>query len=116
MKTIFYKSILCMILFVTLFFLYEPQETNDKTYQGKEKDVYVNVEMNQATHQVLLDDYLLGVVAGEMPASFEIEAIKAQVDYEAQQRCLSSFYVAFAIVITLGSYSLGTIILGNHEL
>lgn len=79
MKTIFYKSILCMMLFVTLFFLYEPQETNDKTYQGKENDVYVNVEMNQTTHQVLLDDYLLGVVAGEMPASFEIEAIKAQV-------------------------------------
>lgn len=26
-----------------------------------------------------MDDYLLGVVAGEMPASFEIEAIKAQV-------------------------------------
>ena len=35
--------------------------------------------MNQEVHQILLDDYLLGVVAGEMPASFELEAIKAQV-------------------------------------
>lgn len=64
--------------FITLFFLYKPQ-INNKIYKGKEKDVYVSVEMNQEVHQILLDDYLLGVVAGEMPASFELEAIKAQV-------------------------------------
>ena len=78
MKTIFYKLILCLALFITLFFLYKPQ-INNKIYKGKEKDVYVSVEMNQEVHQILLDDYLLGVVAGEMPASFELEAIKAQV-------------------------------------
>ncbi len=78
MKTIFYKLILCLALFITLFFLYKPQ-INNKIYKGKEKDVYVSVEMNQEVHQILLDDYLLGVVAGEMPASFELEAIKSQV-------------------------------------
>ena len=77
MKTIFYKLILCLALFITLFFLYKPQ-INNKIYKGKEKDVYVSVEMNQEVHQILLDDYLLGVVAGEMPASFEQEALKAQ--------------------------------------
>ena len=77
MKTIFYKLILCLALFITLLFLYTPQ-INNKIYKGKEKDVYVSVEMNQEVHQILLDDYLLGVVAGEMPASFEQEALKAQ--------------------------------------
>ena len=86
MKTIFYKLILCLALFITLFFLYKPQ-INNKIYKGKEKDVYVSVEMNQEVHQILLDDYLLGVVAGEMPASFELEAIKGLVGKQLIVAC-----------------------------
>ena len=44
-----------------------------------DESVFVNVTVAGQVQRVLLDDYLLGVVAGEMPASFELEAIKAQV-------------------------------------
>ena len=45
----------------------------------KEEDVKVAVTVNDDVNYVDLDEYLLGVVAGEMPANFEKEALKAQV-------------------------------------
>ena len=80
MKTIFLKlfTILCLLLIT--FLLYSPIKTKESLYKGKEdQDVYVSVLIGSETKKILLDDYLLGVVAGEIPASFELEAIKAQV-------------------------------------
>ena len=45
----------------------------------KEENVKVAVTVNDDVNYVDLDEYLLGVVAGEMPANFEKEALKAQV-------------------------------------
>ena len=60
--------------------MYQPTKEKDSLYKGKENEgVYVSVKVGDNTQKILLDDYLLGVVAGEMPASFELEAIKAQV-------------------------------------
>ncbi len=43
-----------------------------------EKTQYVNVYTNKKTEKMDMEDYLVGVVAAEMPASFEPEALKAQ--------------------------------------
>lgn len=52
------------------------KETSKKV--DKTKNYVVNVTMEGEIVEVDLDDYLLGVIAGEMNASFEIEALKAQ--------------------------------------
>lgn len=49
---------------------------------GRETDlgkIRVNIGMpNKSTKTLLLEEYLIGVLAAEMPASFEMEALKAQ--------------------------------------
>ena len=54
---------------------------DDEVIKGvkKEEDVKVAVTVNDDVNYVDLDEYLFGVVAGEMPANFEKEALKAQV-------------------------------------
>ena len=54
-------------------------ETKEKKEEKEEKAVQVAVTIDNNVNYIDLDDYLLGVVAGEMPAKFEIEALKAQV-------------------------------------
>lgn len=79
MKSIFLKLITIILIFISFSLFTPTKKLLTKKYQYVEKDVYVSVTDNGDTKKILLDDYLLGVVAGEMPASFEIEAIKAQV-------------------------------------
>lgn len=47
------------------------EETKEETIKVYDSDLKEILEMN-------LEDYILGVVAAEMPASFELEALKAQ--------------------------------------
>ncbi len=82
MKTIYVKLlfVLVMILCIHLF-QYKDQLFHVETdfSQKKEKTQYiVQVKTKTKTLKVKLDDYLVGVIAGEMPASFELEALKAQ--------------------------------------
>lgn len=46
---------------------------------NKEDEIIVTITMNGKKIEKELDEYLLGVVSGEMPANFEEEALKAQV-------------------------------------
>lgn len=52
-------------------------DTNDKTTLPSEYQVEVT-QKDGSVQYLALDDYLVGVVAGEMPLSFEDEALKAQ--------------------------------------
>ena len=55
-------------------------QVKEEVIQGKKEEaVKVAVTIDDNVNYVDLDDYLLGVVAGEMPANFELEALKAQV-------------------------------------
>ena len=73
MKTIFFKLLLILFILLAIILLYQPTKEKDSLYKGKEnEDVYVSVKVGDNTQKILLDDYLLGVVAGEMPASFEL--------------------------------------------
>lgn len=44
----------------------------------QDKKIYINVKKNNKILKVELEEYIIGVVAGEMPALFNIEALKAQ--------------------------------------
>lgn len=77
MKSVFFKLIFIVIIIVALMLLSPHQALLLQKYD--DESVFVNVNIAGEVQRVLIDDYLLGVVAGEMPASFELEAIKAQV-------------------------------------
>lgn len=77
MKSIFFKLIIIIIILISFSFLKPQIERFSKSYE--DPNVYVSVNVDGTVQQINIDDYLLGVVAGEMPASFELEAIKAQV-------------------------------------
>ncbi len=47
-------------------------------YQVKTKEKNVQVQMSDQVVSIPLEEYLIGVIAGEMPVSFEKEALKAQ--------------------------------------
>lgn len=50
-----------------------------ETPKVEKKAATVAVTMAGTVHTIELEEYLVGVVAGEMPVSFELEALKAQV-------------------------------------
>ena len=81
MKTIYVKLLFILLLLLCIhFFPYSDIKTSLSSHsqQTKEKDYIVTVKTNQKTLHLELEDYLVGVIAGEMPVSFEIEALKAQ--------------------------------------
>ena len=67
---------------------YESAYNNDNTNKTTEKITtvineneniqYITINKNEEYIKLDLEEYIIGVVAGEMPASFEMEALKAQ--------------------------------------
>ena len=76
---------LISVIFLSIYVGGKKDETNkctktkEKKEEKEEKAVQVAVTIDNNVNYIDLDDYLLGVVAGEMPAKFETEALKAQV-------------------------------------
>lgn len=72
-----------IVFFIMIIFLsINVKMKKDQTIKGKEikkKAVQVAVTIDDNINYIDIDEYLLGVVAGEMPANFETEALKAQV-------------------------------------
>ena len=55
------------------------ENTEVKQEESKENKTYVTIYRKKGTvEKIELEEYLVGVVAAEMPASFNIEALKAQ--------------------------------------
>lgn len=90
------RIILCILIFILLCFCIPIIFTNNKI-QNVAKEIAENNEVTPNTYdyknyqtikllhsatgqieEMKLDDYLYGVVASEMPANFELEALKAQ--------------------------------------
>ena len=69
-----------VVLIGIIFLSMNYYQVKEEVIQGKKEEaVKVAVTIDDNVNYVDLDDYLLGVVAGEMPANFELEALKAQV-------------------------------------
>lgn len=83
MNKIYRKILIVIVLIIGITcFQYKEEMIELKSQfdvQNVEKNYIVMVKTKGKTLQVPLDEYLVGVVAGEMPVSFELEALKAQV-------------------------------------
>ncbi len=55
-----------------------PESTEEDQPPEEGSSVTLNVCVGDALKQMELEEYILGVVAAEMPASYELEALKAQ--------------------------------------
>ncbi|UKI57190.1 MAG: SpoIID/LytB domain-containing protein [Clostridium sp.] len=49
----------------------------EKDSNNKDNTIYVSALINNEKTELSLEDYIVGVVSCEMPASFDIEALKA---------------------------------------
>lgn len=81
MKQIFYISLLLILIpFFVVLISIEPVEKDLIDEAPTEEKIFVRVkrEKNENIEQIELEDYIVGVLAGEMPVSFHIEALKAQ--------------------------------------
>lgn len=83
MKTIYTKLLFVCVLILMIGCLhYQEAITYLQSHyqsQNKQPDYTVTVKTKSKTLKVPLEEYVVGVVAGEMPVSFEVEALKAQV-------------------------------------
>ena len=74
------KILLVLVVLLTgvtfISFITKSDETNFNLEESK--PIMVKVLKNDKVLSLNLEDYIIGVVAGEMPASFEMEALKAQ--------------------------------------
>ena len=84
---IYFIIILFFIKLIKSFFVHKTIETSGKVevkseYEEFDYGDYKNIKLlhisNNEIEEIPLDIYLYGVVASEMPASFELEALKAQ--------------------------------------
>lgn len=53
-------------------------QTQPTTAPDVQSELHINVLFGEEKREMLLDDYLVGVVIGEMPTTFETEALRAQ--------------------------------------
>ncbi len=69
------STLIITIPFIIVFSLF-----NKEVEKNKKSDIYVRIKIEETDEiiKVKLEDYVIGVVAGEMPVSFHIEALKAQ--------------------------------------
>ena len=77
------KKLLITIILLTIIYIisFFQRETNFIMPKNNFKNInlsYVDINYNDKHLKVNIDDYIIGVVAAEMPASFEEEALKAQ--------------------------------------
>jgi len=71
-------TILVVLLIPIAVISFNKKETNFNLSENKKISVKVKNVDNQEVINIDLEDYIIGVVAAEMPASFNIEALKAQ--------------------------------------
>ena len=81
MKNKILLSIIIILLPITVFMLSKqvspkPQNSNDQTSQAKE--IYIDLLINNEKKQIPLEEYLVSVVGAEVPALFDMEALKSQ--------------------------------------
>ena len=76
-KKLIYTLVLLIPLTVISFYLKETNFIIQKNKQNVDK-YQVNIDTTDNLLTVDLEEYIIGVVAGEMPALFHEEALKAQ--------------------------------------
>ena len=79
MRKLFLLSVvIVLMIYVLNIFFKEQIYSNNQFGFGENKYVRVKRNSTGTIEKVPFEEYIIGVVAGEMPASFDIEALKAQ--------------------------------------
>ena len=79
MRKLFLLSVvIVLMIYVLNIFFKEQIYSNNQFDFGENKYVRVKRNSTGTIEKVPFEEYIIGVVAGEMPASFDIEALKAQ--------------------------------------
>ena len=79
MKKLIITTLIVLIIPIIIIMTLKPKIIKEKTYKN-EKNIIVRVKRNKTDEikQIPLEKYLIGVIAGEMPISYDKEALKAQ--------------------------------------
>ena len=79
MKKLFLYSVVIVLTIYAINILFKEQTLNKYKFDFNE-NIYVRVKRDSTgmIDKVPFEEYIIGVVAGEMPASFDMEALKAQ--------------------------------------
>ena len=79
MRKLFLLSVVIVLMIYVLNIFFKEQIYSNNKFDFSENK-YVRVKRNSTgtIEKVPFEEYIIGVVAGEMPASFDIEALKAQ--------------------------------------
>lgn len=82
MKKIFILYLVCMIgiFFIPVLFVKEYHEIEEGTYKQNINVSQITLLLSETNEivKINLDDYIMGVIVGEMPVSYNLEALKAQ--------------------------------------
>lgn len=77
LSMLFILCLLLLLFFLPFFFKKNEQIPNNrKTIVNNDCNIYIKVK--GSNNQLELEEYVVGVIAAEMPASFHLEALKAQ--------------------------------------
>lgn len=71
------KKIFLLVVIVTIVALFFVSEKKEIKY-GYVSNITIKLKDNNTILNIPLEDYIVGVVAGEVPATFDIEALKVQ--------------------------------------
>ncbi len=79
MKKTLITTLIILIIPVIIIKILTPKEIKQKRYEKKDNiTVRLKRENKNIIEKIPLEKYLIGVLAGEMPVSYDIEALKAQ--------------------------------------
>lgn len=79
MKKLILTTLIILIIPIITIKILTPKKIKQKTYQKTDNiTVRVKRENKNTIEKIPLEKYLIGVLAGEMPVSYDIEALKAQ--------------------------------------
>lgn len=80
MKQIFYLTLMIIIIPVIIVFVAIKETKEYEKSNGEKSKIFVRLKREETgqIEKIELEEYVIGVLAGEMPISFHIEALKAQ--------------------------------------
>ncbi len=72
------RNLVIAVIILTIIAILSSFDKKETVFLNEEKKVTIKNNETTEEKELELEEYIIGVVAGEMPASFEVEALKAQ--------------------------------------
>ncbi len=72
------KILLGVVIILSLILVVVVSNKNNTNHSFLDEEIHIKVKDKETIETLKLEDYLIGVLAAEIPASFDIEALKAQ--------------------------------------